>query len=155
TELQSLMDADDSSLQHALAKLAARVGVPASRLLEDFTRESNPTIHDALDNETALATQRIADAVEDAHDDHHNLVAALRNRLVLDDIRNVVVIYAENRSFDNIFGMFPGANGLRTPKARSIRQVDRNGSTVFEALPPAWGGLTAAGQPVVVTQAQT
>ncbi|HEX2580856.1 MAG TPA: acid phosphatase [Dongiaceae bacterium] len=30
----------------------------------------------------------------------------------LDDIRNIVVIYLENHSFDNLFGLFPGANGL-------------------------------------------
>jgi len=27
-------------------------------------------------------------------------------------IETVVVIYAENRSFDNLYGFFPGANGL-------------------------------------------
>ena len=30
----------------------------------------------------------------------------------LDDIETVVVLYAENRSFDNLYGRFPGANGL-------------------------------------------
>ena len=30
----------------------------------------------------------------------------------LDKIETVVVIYAENRSFDNLYGYFPGANGL-------------------------------------------
>ena len=29
-------------------------------------------------------------------------------------VQNVVVIYAENRTFDNLFGNFPGANGLST-----------------------------------------
>ncbi len=154
TELLALMDSGDSDFRQALNKLAARVGVPAGRLLEDFTNESNPAIHDALGNETQLTTLRVADAVDDASK-HGSLVAALRNRLALDDIRTLVVIYAENHSFDNLFGFFPGANGLKTPKARSIRQVDRNGSTVFETLPPAWGGLTAAGQPIVVSQAQT
>ena len=28
--------------------------------------------------------------------------------------KNIVVIYAENRSFDNLYGNFPGANGLST-----------------------------------------
>jgi len=31
----------------------------------------------------------------------------------LDTIETVVVIYAENRSFDNLYGSFPGANGLQ------------------------------------------
>ena len=30
----------------------------------------------------------------------------------LDSIETVVVLYAENRSFDNLYGRFPGANGL-------------------------------------------
>jgi acid phosphatase len=78
-----------------------------------------------------------------------------RERHGLERIDTVVVIYAENRSFDNLFGGFRGANGLRTGAARAIKQVDRDGSTVLTTLPPAWGGLTAAGQPTVVTQAET
>src|SRR5215472_2193840 len=34
-----------------------------------------------------------------------------RKNSVIDQIENVVVIYAENRSFDNLYGFFPGANG--------------------------------------------
>ena len=30
----------------------------------------------------------------------------------IQDIATIVVIYAENRSFDNLFNSFPGANGL-------------------------------------------
>ena len=30
----------------------------------------------------------------------------------LDSIETVIVLYAENRSFDNLYGRFPGANGL-------------------------------------------
>jgi len=30
----------------------------------------------------------------------------------IEGIENIVVIYAENRSFDNLYGTFPGANGL-------------------------------------------
>jgi acid phosphatase len=73
----------------------------------------------------------------------------------LDAIRTVVVIYAENRSFDNLFGHFPGANGLNSRSARAIKQVDRDGTTLLPVLPPAWNGLTANGQTPVVTQAQT
>jgi len=73
----------------------------------------------------------------------------------LDAIQTVVVIYAENRSFDNLFGTYPGANGLNSAAAKAIKQVDRDGSTVLPVLPPAWGGLTAAGQSPAVSQAQT
>ncbi|HEY7006807.1 MAG TPA: alkaline phosphatase family protein, partial [Sphingomicrobium sp.] len=30
----------------------------------------------------------------------------------LERIDHLIVIYAENRSFDNLYGLFPGANGL-------------------------------------------
>src|SRR5208282_2928066 len=35
-------------------------------------------------------------------------------------------IYAENRSFDNLYGSFPGANGLRN--AKNATQLDRDGT---------------------------
>src|ERR1700760_4910921 len=48
----------------------------------------------------------------------------------ISSIKNVVVIYAENRSFDNLYGNFPGANGLQNVTAASATQVDRNGTTL-------------------------
>jgi len=78
------------------------------------------------------------------------------------DVQNIVVIYAENRSFDNLFGNFPGANGLGTvvdangtPTAAYVPQKDRDGTTVLATLPQTWGGVTAAGIAPVVTQAQS
>ncbi len=35
----------------------------------------------------------------------------------LDKIDHIVVIYAENRSFDNLYGLFPGANGIANATA--------------------------------------
>lgn len=72
----------------------------------------------------------------------------------LDAIDTVVVIYAENRSFDNLYGRFPGANGLANVTPAQARQLDRDGSVLSE-LPPVWGGLTAKGVTPVVTEAQT
>jgi acid phosphatase len=81
---------------------------------------------------------------------------ALRSR-----IDTIVIIYAENRAFDNLFGNFPGAHGLSDvvdrngrPLSTYVPQVDRNGS-VLAALPPTWGGVTAAGVKPVVTEAQS
>ncbi|HEY0202038.1 MAG TPA: acid phosphatase [Burkholderiaceae bacterium] len=79
------------------------------------------------------------------------------------DIQNVVVIYAENRSFDSLYGNFPNAHGLSdvidtaTGKttAAYVPQIDRDGKTVLPTLPPTWGGVTAAGQSVTVTQQQS
>jgi acid phosphatase len=77
------------------------------------------------------------------------------------DVQNIVVIYAENRSFDGLFGNFPGAHGLGdvvdstgTPTGAYVAQKDRDGS-VLAKLPQTWSGVTAAGNPTVVTQAQS
>ncbi len=92
-----------------------------------------------------------------AHEDSgydRSETAALR-----DKVQNIVVIYAENRSFDNIFGNFPGAHGLDdvvkpngSPRHAYFPQRDRDGS-VLSTLPQTWGGVTAAGVTPVVTQA--
>src|SRR5258708_6504269 len=67
----------------------------------------------------------------------------------LQSVKNVVVIYAENRSFDNLYGNFPGANGLQNVTAANSRQLDRDGS-VLSTLPQIWNGLTVAGVTPVV-----
>ena len=72
----------------------------------------------------------------------------------LEQIQNIVVIFAENRSFDVLYGSFPGANGLKNAKRERSLQRDRNGVVLAE-LPPIWRGLTATGVTPVVTEAQT
>ena len=69
-------------------------------------------------------------------------------------IENIVVIFAENRSFDVLYSSFPGANGLRREESAKYVQRDRDGS-VFKELPPIWKGLTAAGVTPAVTEADT
>src|SRR5438067_3542439 len=54
----------------------------------------------------------------------------------LSRIGHIVILYLENRSFDNLYGEFPGADGLASAKARSIRQVDRIG-VPFPTMPQA------------------
>jgi phospholipase C len=51
----------------------------------------------------------------------------------LKGIEHIVVIYLENRSFDHLFGAFPGANGLANAGG-SATQVDANGQP-YEFLP--------------------
>ncbi len=77
-------------------------------------------------------------------------------------VDTIVVIFAENRSFDGLFGNFPGAHGLSevvsgsgTTTAAYVAQKDRDGITVLAKLPQTWNGVTAAGNPKVVTQAQS
>ena len=89
-------------------------------------------------------------------DDAESTTRALRAR-----VETIVIIYAENRSFDNLYGRFPGAHGLSDVIGHDGRllstynpQVDRDG-TVLAALPPTWGGVTASGVTPVVTQQQS
>jgi acid phosphatase len=49
-------------------------------------------------------------------------------------IGHIVIIFEENRSFDNLFGLFPGANGLAQAGDAAV-QVDRDGKP-YEFLPP-------------------
>ncbi|MGA3237000.1 MAG: acid phosphatase [Bryobacteraceae bacterium] len=72
----------------------------------------------------------------------------------IDSISNIVVIFAENRSFDDLYGSFPGANGLKQAPPGSFTQVDRDGAALKE-FPPVWQGLTAAGVTPPVTEAQS
>jgi acid phosphatase len=72
----------------------------------------------------------------------------------LSAIETVVVLFAENRGFDTLYGAFPGANGLRGLPASRAVQHDRDGS-VLKTLPPIWTGLTAQGVTPAITEAQT
>ncbi len=49
-------------------------------------------------------------------------------------IDNVVVIYAENHSFDNLYGLFPGANGINRATAAQKTQLDHDGLPLPELL---------------------
>jgi acid phosphatase len=61
----------------------------------------------------------------------------------LQKIEHVVVIYAENHSFDNMYGMFPGANGVANATAIQMTQVDHDGKPLAH-LPPVY---TPQGKP--------
>jgi len=57
----------------------------------------------------------------------------------LASIEHIIVIYAENRSFDNLYGLFPGANGIDSATPQQYTQVDYDG-TPLPHLPPVWKG---------------
>jgi phospholipase C len=48
----------------------------------------------------------------------------------LAQIDHIVVIYAENHSFDNLYGLFPGANGIVQAKPEQTLQRDHDGSVL-------------------------
>ncbi|KRF02050.1 acid phosphatase [Frateuria sp. Soil773] len=66
---------------------------------------------------------------------------AQTDALLREHIRQVVVIFAENRSFNNLFADFPGVEKpLRALAPEDYRQRDRDGS-LLKTLPPIWHGL--------------
>lgn len=66
-----------------------------------------------------------------------------------DQVKTVVVIYAENRSFNNLFADFPGVEKpLSALSAADSQQRDRDAS-VLSTLPPAWGGVLQVGPQTV------
>ncbi len=55
----------------------------------------------------------------------------------IDRIDTVVVVYAENRSFDHLFGFFPGAEGIAQATPEQKTQLDDDGRPLPH-LPPTW-----------------
>src|SRR5271170_4006238 len=69
-------------------------------------------------------------------------VSDATTRALRSKVDTIVVIYAENRAFDNLYGNFPGAHGLNEvvdpdgrPSSTYAPQIDRNGS-LLPILPP-------------------
>ncbi len=157
TELVALMDANGGSFSAASATLANRLRVPMAQLLADPAKVADPQMRGALQAENTLLLPRIAAAVAQAGL-RGDRVQALRDRLGLDSIDTLVVIYAENRSFDTMYGLFPGADGIpgRNPASTgsAYPQRDFDGS-VLATLPPVWGGVSGPNQPPTLTQLQT
>jgi phospholipase C len=52
----------------------------------------------------------------------------------LQRIGHVVVIYAENHSFDNLYGLFPGANGVSRATPEQMTQLDHDGKPLPELV---------------------
>jgi len=64
-------------------------------------------------------------------------------------VRNIVVIYAENRSFANLYGDFPGVQyPLSAVPPDHAQQLDRDGKTPLRELPKIWGGLVPQAQEI-------
>ena len=63
----------------------------------------------------------------------------------LERLKHIVVIYMENHSFDNLYGEFPGANGLSND-AGHVTQNDLTGNP-FATLPTPPGGAFPSNLP--------
>ena len=55
----------------------------------------------------------------------------------LSKVKNIVVIFGENRSFDNLYGTFPGADGIENALKSGLLQKDHD-DTPLATLPPVW-----------------
>ena len=77
------------------------------------------------------------------------LTGAALDKALRDNVKTVVVIYAENRSFNNLFGNFPGVEKpLASLEPHQYQQRDRDGK-LLNTLPPAWGGVLQVGPQTV------
>src|SRR6516165_2311368 len=51
----------------------------------------------------------------------------------MDEVKHVIIIYGENRSFDNLYGLFPNAEGIATAE-KTQTQVSKDGK-IYKTLP--------------------
>jgi acid phosphatase len=155
TELVAIMDSNGGDFAAASSKLAAKLGVSEASLVSDFNQASG-TEGAILKAESGSIATGLAQAAQETTPAAQ--LAVMKGALALSNIKTIVVIYGENRGFDNLYGLFPGANGVPgvnpTATAAYTPQKDIDGS-VLPVLPPTWGGMTAAGQTPVFTQAQS
>src|SRR6267378_575742 len=70
-------------------------------------------------------------------------------------INHLVVIYDENHSFDNLYGFFPGANGISNASATSTTQVDFAGNPLPCLLVPSLTTACLPNQPFDITAYKT
>jgi len=61
-------------------------------------------------------------------------------------IRHVIILYTENRSFDNVYGRFPGARGLDQARPAQVIQTDALGRPLA-ALPQPYLSDTTIADP--------
>ncbi|WP_051709761.1 acid phosphatase [Andreprevotia chitinilytica] len=129
------MEQNNLAFADAAKKVAGNLGVTQAQLLEDFNTEADATVKATLKQASNDGLVRIQNALA-AQKNGDDVRQLLRSATTgLDPVQNIVVIYAENHSFDNMFGLFPGANGVANA---TNPQLDRDGSTVLPSMIPNW-----------------
>lgn len=87
------------------------------------------------------------DADQHGHAGTAQLSDAKLDRVLRDKVKTIVVIFAENRSFNNLFADFPGLeNPLSSLQPQDYLQLDRDGKTVLPHLPEVPGGWLPSDQ---------
>lgn len=137
TAVLAEMEVDGLGFAEARAKVAAALKVRPEQLLADFNREADAAAQTTLEAESDEAIHRIEMALGAMKPSDSVKGALTSATALLDKISNVVVIYGENRSFDNLYGLFPGANGIAQATSATTIQTDHDGSPL-PTLPPVW-----------------
>ena len=89
----------------------------------------------------AGATMGSFSAVANSKQENVHKTKPIDETSLQDNIEHVVVIYAENRSFNNLFADYPGLEQpLSSLSPESYMQRDRDGK-LLPHLPKIWGGL--------------
>jgi len=145
TSVVSEMETSALPFDAALQKVAGSLGVSTAKLLADFNKEADPGVKAVLKSASSDGLKRIQLALAGAKatDDTRKILASASG--ALDKIKNVVVIYMENRSFNHLYGLFPGANGIANALANpsTYQQLDRDGIAVLPNLPAVWSANSA------------
>ncbi|KPB69697.1 acid phosphatase [Pseudomonas cannabina] len=122
---------------------------------DDEDNNENPSRRRFLGGMAALGAGVTLSGYVSAHErppaepDRHHLSGPALDRALRENVKTVVVIYAENRSFNNLFGDFPGVQKpLSSLRPAEYQQRDRDGS-MLDKLPPAWGGVLQVGPQTV------
>jgi acid phosphatase len=106
----------------------------------------NPARRRIFQAAAAVGLSASLPAVADAAPGHAKAVAASLDAKLKAHVKNVVVIFLENRSFNNLFANFPGT-AAPLSDASPAPQKDRDGS-VLPTLPKVWGGMVPGRQDI-------
>ncbi|KPC24091.1 Phosphoesterase family protein [Pseudomonas syringae pv. cilantro] len=122
---------------------------------KDEDTNENPSRRRFLGGMAALGAGVTLSGYVSAHErppaepDRQHLTGPALDRALRENVKTVVVIYAENRSFNNLFGDFPGVQKpLSSLRPAEYQQRDRDGS-MLDKLPPVWGGVLQVGPQTV------
>jgi phospholipase C len=81
----------------------------------------------------AAQTAEVSESLRVPHERDHHRRDWHRGPHGFDRLKHLVVIYLENHSFDNLYGSYPGAEGL--PASAPPAQIDLTTGAPFDTLP--------------------
>jgi phospholipase C len=81
---------------------------------------------------------------------NHFALSSENSNKGLNKVEHVIVIYMENHSFDNLYGSFPGANGLANATRSEYTQIDTANGNAYTTLP--WSDASFVPTPSLTNQ---